>query len=271
MSDVRDFSNPEEYGKLFDRQDESILDDALGGVEEAPAPKEPPPRRTLPPQGGLTPMITKLRNDIEALERKLETHRDTGAYAKKGADGSSYYDVTEQMDDQAKLAILHRKLTELKEQQRDGQREAGERAQSVRTVAQSFLQREGPKVDERYRKDVLTAFGQLYQQYDAAGEWAKPGYADRATLLRGFTSLLETAIGNAMRKHVMKSEGAGGAVTGFDPSDDPKPKANPDDGDDDFTNNLMYAFEKRESGSLSVAELKRREAAKAAARAGGAQ
>jgi hypothetical protein len=269
--DVREISNPDplDIGALFGSDDDALLGDALGepqGQQTKPEPEpEPKPRQQ---QGGLAPVIRNLEKEIEALEKR--SANPTESYTRKNDDGTTHFDFVAQVADNSRLQALNRKLNEYRERQRQGLDDLRKRNELATRVAKAFIEREAQKVPTDIRQDVVQAFAQVFQHLRDRGDWGSTQYANRQNLEAGLSSVLDTAIGAVTRQRLVKGDPAA-PVTGHDEGDEGQPRK-PAEGEeeDDYTNNLMYAYEKRKRGGMSVADLKRQAAAEAA-RKGGAQ
>jgi hypothetical protein len=246
-----------------------ILEEALGEAPSfnADSPSHsteekvdiPPP--SPPASGGLKPMIDKKRKEIIELEKKMETHRETGAYSKTGGDGNSYFDYVSMQEDTARLQRMNRELTELRERDRDFATRATTQAQRAQGLARKYVERELPKVPERARKLVAQTFVEIFKRID----WSRPDYADQAAIQPVVEQIFDTAFGHGLRRSKGAPD-APAADAGYDDEDDPPPPKKPGEDEDDFTNNLMYAYDRRRRGSMTVAEAKRAAAAEKGAK-----
>ena len=248
MSDV----NPEQEALSGSR----ILEEMLGGdyvPEPEPTPPPPPPVST---SGGLKPMIDKKRKEIVDLEARLLSHEENGTYQKKGEDGRSYFDYVAMQKDTVRLQQLQREYSELRERDRDFATRASSQAQRAQAVARAYIDKELQKVPQRARKMTAQMFAEIFKGMLERNEWSKSVYADRAAIQSVVEQMFDTAFGSALRRTAGTPE-APSAPSGYDPEDDAPEKKTPESDDDDFTNNLMYAYDRRRRGSMTVAEAKR--------------
>jgi len=242
---------------------EEFLDNVLGDdeAEQHDGGRLPPVDEAPASTGGYQPLIEKRRRELTALEDKLLNHRKTGAYIAKYDNGQEYFDQIAMSEDNVRINKLTREIAEFEAKERRAGEERSRRNATANGVASALLKREIPKLPEGLQKPVTEAFIAIYQGLTGAGrEWTKPVYADKGKIAEALQQVLDTAVGNATRK-----QWGGSAPTG-DPAAPPREKPEEND-EDDFTNNLMYAFERRQRTSMTVAEAKA--AARAAAEKGG--
>lgn len=243
---------------MSDINPQDFLTEALStppeGVEQAPPPPPPSPAPTA--TGGYGPLIAAKRKELQELERKIETHRDTGVYLYKNSAGQDQFDNLLFQEDNVKVNRLSRELNDLQRRQDDHARLTEQRKTVALQAARQVLQRELANVKEEQRKAITEAFAKIYQAVPE-GEWAKSMYADRRVLDAAIEQLLDTALGR-LRREGWK----GNAPSGLDDDDfSASAKKEPEEEMDGFTNNLLYALESR-GKSMSVADMRRAQAAK---------
>lgn len=238
-----------------------VLDEALGipaqaetEREDAFTPQPEPPRRT----GGYQPLIDAKRKELLDLEKKIETQEQTGVYLDKDQGGGSYFNFVRMNQDQMRINKLNREISELRDQQRTMESERERRKQAATQTARTVAQREAQYLPENLRHPTVEVFAGMVQQITADGEWGKPVYADRAKIEAALVQVFNTAIGEAMRRQ--RAQGGAPAASGLD-AEQPK-ETKPDGEVDDFTNNLMYAYEQKRATRMTVAQLRAAERAK---------
>lgn len=240
-----------------------FLEEALGDAPEQDHEREPaPPVAAAPPaeprrQGGLQPLVERKRKELMDLEKKISTHRETKAYTRQGSDGSEFFDYVSMQEDQVKMGIAARELAELKERDREYATTAQTRRNTAVQMAKTFLNKELAAMPEGLRNATAKAFGQMFREVTDENTWAKQEYADRAKVQRIIEQLFNTAYGAAVRQGAAPSVDGAPAASGLDARDEARRKPNPTAADeDDFTNNLMYAYDRRRQGSQTVAQAK---------------
>lgn len=248
---------------MSDLNSHDFLDEALStppaGTEQAPPP--PPPVPAAQPTGGYNTLIAAKRKELTELEKKIETHRDTGAYLYKNSSGGDAFDDIAMREDTIKIGRLSRELADLQRKADDHARLIEQRKQLALQTARQVLQRELAHTKEGGRKAITEEFASIFQTVPDS-EWAKSLYADRRVLESAVEQLLDTALGRLRRK-----SWSGAAPSGLGDDDlAPPAKAAPEDEVDGYTNNLLYALEQRPK-SMSVADMRRAEAAKEGGRA----
>lgn len=244
----------------------SLLEEMMQYGAQEPEPAPPPPKQEEPARrpGGLAPMIARKRQEIIELEKKIETHEETGVYTKKNDDGQSYFNYVAMQTDTIKLQKLNRELNELRQKDTELNSLAQQRSQKVAGAAKIFLERELAKTEERLRKPAREMFLRIIGQMMQRGEFSQQKYADSELVKSTFDQVFNAAYGYAARNasggSSMRREGAPPSG-GYDERDDSELPRNPTDQDeDDWTNNLMYAYNRKKQGSMTVAEMKRRQA-----------
>jgi hypothetical protein len=243
---------------MSDINPQDFLTEALStppeGTEQAPPP--PPPSPAPAATGGYSPLIAAKRKELQELERKIETHRDTGVYLYKGSNGQDQFDNLLFQEDNVKVNRLSRELNDLQRKQDEHARLAEQRKGQALQAARQILQRELANVKEEQRKVITEGFARVYQSVPD-GEWAKSMYADRRVLDAAIEQLLDTALGR-LRRDAWK----GNAPSGLGDDDFAAPaEKKPEEEVDGFTNNLLYALESQRK-SMSVADMRRAQAAK---------
>lgn len=245
-----------------------ILEEALGEVgEREPEHEAPPPAPPQQTQGGLKPMIERKRKEILDLEKRIETHRETGIYTKKSDRGDTFFDYVLMQEDNARLTRLTREYNELRERDREFATRATTQSQRAQAVARAYIDKELPKVPEKARRLTAQMFAEIFKGMLERNEWSKPMYADRAAIQSVVEQMFDTAFGSALRRSGA-TPGAAPAASGLDDGDDPEAPPKPEADEDDFTNNLLFAYDRRRRGSMTVAEAKRAAAAAAAEKKG---
>jgi hypothetical protein len=250
---------PDEHDLSGSRILEEALGEAGGGEQRQPDDFRPPAT------GGLKPMIDRKRKEIIDLEKKMETHEETGAYSKRGSDGSTLFDYVSMQKDTVLLGRLKREYDELRERDREFATRATTQSTKAQDLARRYLTNELPKVPEATRKLAGEMFASIFKGMMDRNEWAKPVYADRAKVQEVIEQIFDTAYGHALRRGSTATPGS----SGFDDDDDPKPKPRAQGDDDPFTENLLYAHDRVRRGSMSVADARR--AALAATKRGDGQ
>lgn len=239
---------------------EEFLADALGEGAEREQDEFTTPPPTPPARGGYAPLIEQKRKEIRELEAKVNNPQ--ASYTKEGQNGDSYFDYVQMQVDSVRIGTLNREIQELRDREQQGRNELQARNRMAAEAARGVMQTELAKLPEHLRGPVREAFAQMFKVLTEAGEWGKPVYADRENLRKGLTQMVDTAIGSAMRKE----EFSGTTPSGGEPGQPPKPQSD-EEPEDDFHNNLMYAFEQRRRGSMSFAEAKKARAAETGGKA----
>jgi len=248
--------------------EQDILEEMMQyGQQAEPEPAPPPePKREEPQRrpGGLAPMISRKRQEIIDLEKKIETHEETGVYTKKSEDGQSYFNYVAMQKDTVTLQKLNRELNELQRKDTELTGMAEQRSKKVASAAKLFLDRELAKTEERLRKPTREMFLQIVGPMLQRGEFSQQKYSDNELVRQTFDQVFSAAYGHAIRNanggSSVRKEGAP-PPGGYDERDDSQRPRNPNDEDeDDWTNNLMYAYNRKKQGSLTVAEMKRQQA-----------
>ena len=275
MSDKAGF----DYAALFEENDEGLLDSILGDTSgepeepdiapEAPAQgrqpqQEPPPPRQQQkraPSGGFQVQIARLTKEIEDLEKKIDTHRETGAYVVKASNGEgSVFDHVALQEDIARMNSLSRRLGDTRERAREARETSETQAKSASRFAQEYLKREIQHYPEEMRKRIAEKFVATFRELREQGTWSNPMYQDREKLAAGLQSLMNTVLGGITREQYRK-DGHRSRSSGYEEGDEQsrdRPRKDEDD-DDEFTKQLMSAYQSRKSGSMSIAERKRQE------------
>lgn len=247
---------------------DSILDEALtAGVspgegqedEAAPAVDEQPRQRS----GGLQPLIAQKKRQIKEIEDKLLNPNESGAYTRTNEHGGRVFDYVAMQQDQVRLNRLRDELSELRERDRDQQTLAQQRNDQARRMARDVLNSELAKMPEGMRKQVGEIFAQIFQQMMNAGSFAKQDMADRNALRAVLNQIVDTAYGNALRRQQQGDSGQQGAPApaNYDEGDEVPEKNQEEEEDDPFTKSLMAAYDRKRSGRMTVAEMKRQQAA----------
>lgn len=236
-----------------------FLDDALAtppqGVEQEPPAPPPVPVAPSQPTGGYAPLIAAKRKEMQAMADKIRTHRDTGVYIYKTAQGEERFDNIAFQEDNATLTVLNRELDDLIRKQDEHQRLVAQRVAAINEVARQVFRREIAKVPQAQHRAIAEHFAEVFRSIPES-EWAKPIYANRAHMESAILQLVQTAYGRAAFTNYK-----GAPPTGLD--DDPAPeKPESEDDVDDFTNNVLYALEQRQARSMSVADQRRAQAAR---------
>jgi len=248
-----------------------VLDEALGVPDQArerePDDFTPPP--TQPTRtGGYQPLIEAKRKELIALEKKIEEQDKTGAYLDTDQNGNQYLNYVRMQQDQMRITKLAREIGELREQQRQMETEREQRKHTATDIARTVAKREVQLLPEELRRPTLEVFAAMVKQITSDGEWGKSLYSDRSKIEGALVQVFNTAIGEAIRKQ--RQTGGNPAASGLDGQYDEKPSEKPENDEDDFTNNLMYAYQRRQKGHMTVAQLRAAERAKAeAAKTGG--
>lgn len=233
MTELQDFSN-----------------DALGDSTEvvSSVPSVPPVH-----QGGHGPLIESKRKELAALEDKMERHRETGAYVYRTASGKDEFDNMAYQEDMVRIQRLNRELDDLRRKQDDHARLSESRRAAANETARMVFKRESARMPADMQKPVAEQFARIFTELPAS-EWARPIYADRAVLEQAILQLIDTAIGRARR-----TTWQGSPQSGLDGDGQPEPEK-PVDDVDDFTNNVLYAYEQRQKQSMTIAQRRRAEA-----------
>lgn len=251
----------------------SDLDLNLGEqvMEEALAPKHD--EREQGPVSGLSDaqgqsrsasaiqsLIGQKQKQIKEIEQRIETHRDTGAYSAKDEHGNPYFDFMRMQEDNSKVNRLQREVNDLKDQQRDFERTSASRTEQAKRSARATAEREKVALDPELWREVATTFTEVINGMTAGGEWAKAKYSDATHMEAVITQAWEASLGHVVRRRSTAKVSGNPASQGFDGSQANKNEAPPAPEDDPFTNNLMYAYERRAKRGMTFAEQKRAQA-----------
>ncbi len=255
-----------DYGALFEESDDTILESLLaeGSPEEGQRQEKPTEkteqRQQQRPSGGFQIQIATLQKQLDELEKKIETHKETGVYITKGSDGQSVFDYVSMQQDISRQATLNRRLQEVKERAREAREFANSHTQTVTKFAQAFLRREINSYPPEMRKKLAEQFAKSFEYLRDQGTWSDSMYQDKAKLVNGLQAVMNTALGVVARDQYRSKDHAG-KPSGFEEGDEEQPrrKEEPENDDDDFTRALMGAYEKRKIGSMSVAQRRRYE------------
>ena len=264
---MSDQPRDDDFGGLGSRFLEEALNVNDDTFRDEPPRREPEPEplRTepRPPQGGVRPALERKRREIIDLEKKIEGHRQTKVYEAKDANGGTYFDYLAMQEDQVRLQKFTREYNELKERDRELQTQNQSRNQRLQEMARTLLNKELPRVREDIRKSTAEMFAAIFKQTVSAGSLNKPEYASRDAMQQALDQMFDAAYGSALRRARPGAEvdanGAPGDL-GYDEADEPRVKKPVVDDEDDFTNNLMYAYNQRKRASLTVAEAKKQAA-----------
>lgn len=230
---------------------EDFLADALGEGAEQERDEFVAPPPQAPQRGGYAPLIEQKRKEMRELEAKVENPQ--ASYSREGQDGQQpYFDYVQMQVDAVRINKLSREIDELRERERRGQSELSQRNRTAVEVARSVISQELPRLPEHLRAAVKESFAQMFKLLSESGEWGKSAYADRENMRKGLMQMVDTAVGQAHRK----VEYGGTTPSGSEPGQPGQPKSSEPE-EDDFTNNLMYAFEQRRRGSMTFAEAKK--------------
>lgn len=246
--------------------EQGYLDEALGATEAPPEPQRAP----TPPavhEGGFGPMIEKTRKELLKLEDKMDNHRTTGAYIVRTDSGREEFDYMAHQEDMMRIQRLNRELDDLRRRQDDHLRLMESRKTQAAEMARTIFNREMQRMPKDMHRPAAEQFARIFTTLPD-NEWAKSMYADRSVLEQAIMQLIDTAIGR-----VRRASWSGAPQSDSDADVAPKQEA-PEDDVDDFTNNVLYAFQERRKQSMTIAERRRAEAAAATAAAanqGGAQ
>lgn len=246
--------------------DSGILEDLLGeqpaeqGDEHATSDLAPAQERER--TGGLAPLIKRKRKDFNELQAKIANHRETKAYQAKGEDGRTYFDSVAFQEDQARLITLNMEIQDLKEREQSMATTSRTRQQTAVRLAEQLLARELPRVRESHRQEVRKAFGDIFRSMTEQNTWAQSAYADRNAIMTVLNQIFDTAYGHVLRRATnrgsdVEDKGAP-PPSGYDADDDPQPPKADEEDEDDFTSNLLYAFDRVKNKGMSVAEQRRR-------------
>lgn len=234
---------------------------AEGDAGSVDLPSPPPQQATR--QGGLQPLIDRKKKEIKALEDKLLNPEGSGAYTRTNEHGNQIFDYVEMQRDQVRLNQMRDQLTELRDRDRHQQQTTQQRNEQARRTARSFLAAELQRMPENLKRPIAEAFGQIFQAMERQGSFAKPDMADQNTLKGVLNQVFDTAYGSALRRSGA-TPGQSPAPSGFSEGDEAPQKQEEGENEDPFTQNLMYAYDRKRQGRMTVAQMKRqeREAAK---------
>lgn len=262
---MSDQPRDDDFGGLGSRFLEEALGSNDGGFQDDAPRREPEPepvRTEAPraPQGGVRPALERKRREIIDLEKKIEGHRQTKVYEAKDANGGTYFDYLAMQEDQVRLQKFTREYNELKERDRELQQQNQSRGQRLHEMARALLGKELPRVREDIRKSTAEMFAAIFKQTVNAGSLNRPEYASRDAMQQALDQMFDAAYGSALRRarpgSSVDANGAPGDL-GYDETDEPQRKKPVADDEDDFTNNLMYAYNQKKRGSLTVAQAKK--------------
>jgi hypothetical protein len=151
------------------------------------------------------------------------------------------------------LTRLQREYNELRERDREFADRATSQSTRAEQMARAYLNAELPKVPEAARRATGELFATIFKEMRDRGEWAKAAFADRAKVQDALEQMFDAAFGRSLRQ---TNTAAPGSV-GLDADSDPKRRPRPEDAEDDFTSNLLYAHDRVRRSGMTVAEAKR--------------
>ena len=245
-------------------------------ISEATEPREqeqrehpaPPPAPSPQPGGYYESLIAQKRKELKELGEKLANQAANRAYVKTDASGNEYIDYPQMTADQGRMVTLKQEIDDYREEATKRAQTAAQRFEVAKGRAMAYARTQMARLPEGQRDKVAEKFVELFNGVSENKIWERARYANAANIDADIQQLWESAVG---RVYVSGLAGGGNpAPTGLDGSPAPEKPAQPEE--DPFTNNPMYAYERRKGRSMTFAEAKRaRMEAEAAAREGGKQ
>lgn len=260
----------QDIGQLFERAtDDSLLVDELLNETDEPQRQEPaqPQQRPAQPQqrvSGYEPLIRAKRAKISELYKRLEMFDQEGSpYVTEGTNGERQYNHAAFQRDQIALQKAKDELADLERKRNDTERVGQQNSQQARKLARALLEREVAKLPKEMHQDVVQLYGQYFSYLEKQGQFSKNEYADPAHLRNALTELLDGAIGKVARQRLSKSAAPATNPGGGEELEDegrPHDPQGESEKDDDFTNNVMYAYEQRRANrGKTIGQVRREE------------
>lgn len=212
-------------------------------------------------------LIAQKRKELKELSEKVARSKTSGDYQAKDSNGNEYFDFPQLVADQARMTTLKQEIDDYRDEANKRAQTASQRFETAKARALAYARAQAAKVPEKMRERVAEKFIDLFNGVSEGRIWERARYANSANIDADIQQLWESAVG---RVYAEGWQGGGNpAPSGLDGSGEPEKKEETRD-EDPFTNNLMYAYERRKGRSMTFAEQKKARAeAEAAAREGG--
>lgn len=266
MPEAKNNEPEQDIGTMFQQATDNDLVESLLVQGDEPERQQPTQQRAAPaPQqrtSGYEPLIRAKSNRIAELSKKLRSFKSSETYVTVGADGERQYDHAQFQEDQLILSELREELREL-ERKRDNAERTNERnSQTARKLARSLLEREVAKLPKNLHSPVVKIFGQYFTHFEQKGEWGQAKYADATALRDSLIEVLDTVVGKVTRQTLATPAPTG--ISHGSADEDDVPEAHGTQGEseelDDFTNNMMYAYDQRRANrGKSIGQIRREE------------
>lgn len=245
---------PENIGALFEQATDDMLVDNLLAEGPEPAREEPvtqqPQQRQAPQKrtSGYEPLIKAKKAKIAELYKRLESFdAEDSPYVTEGPNGEKVYNHAMFQRENLSLGRMKDELADL-ERKRDESESSGQRnSKQAYAIARKLLEREVAKLPRNLHQPVVKLFGTYFTQLEQQGEWGKADYADPTRLRDALVEVLDNAVGRVARQQATAPAAASPTPGTADDLDDDGAHDTQDESekDDDFTNNVMYAYEQR--------------------------
>lgn len=219
---------------------------------EVPQPPPPPPQRDY-----YEAAIAERRKRLKELQDKVMNHETNRAYVKVGQNGSEYIDIMEMNADQARISALTMEIQQLKEESDRRRHNAQQRREAATQRARAYARQELAKLPEDMRRGVAEKFAELFSAMTQAGGWDKAHYASPVNIDNDVAALFKMALGEVAASRLAAPQGGNPAPSGLEGGTEPQREEPQEEELDPFTNNLMYAYERRKKRSMTFAEAKR--------------
>lgn len=268
----------QDIGSLFEQATDDQLVDSLLAEGDEPERHEQPrqPRQAPQPRvSGYDPLIKAKRAKIAELSKRLQSFdQENSPYVSEGPNGERQYNHAMFQREQFQLNEMREELRELERKRDESERSGSKNSEVAYKLARKLIEREVAKLPKNMHQPVVQVFGQLYTHFADRGEWGKAEYADPARLRDALVEVLDNAVGRVARQQAGASPNPAGPSQGgedLEPGDSHGSQGESEELDD-FTNNMLYAYEqRRENRGKSIGQIRReqRDAARVQANKGG--
>jgi len=244
-----------------------VLAEATEPQHERQEQHQPAPTPSAQPGGYYDSLIAQKRKEFRELSDKVANQATNGKYLKKDSSGNEFFDFPQLVADQARMTTLKQEIDDYRDEASKRAQTAAQRFETAKGRAMAYARTQMARLPEGQREKVAEKFVELFNGVSENKIWERARYANVANIDADIQQLWESAVGRVYVSG-LGGEGANPAPTGLDGS--PAPEKSPEPEEDPFTNNLMYAYERRKGRSMTFAEAKKaRMEAEAAAREGG--